>query len=69
MAELLNLRTMKDIAEGEVNSLMNFIRHHRAKRARGEAWFIQQEQILQHRRQVVKMINDEISRRQESEAA
>ncbi|MFK4826030.1 hypothetical protein ACI0FM_14760 [Paenochrobactrum sp. BZR 588] len=69
MTEPVNLRTMKVIAEGEVNSLSDFMRHHRAKRTRGEAWFIQQEQILQHRRQVVKMINDEISRRQESEAA
>lgn len=71
MSATLNLRTMRTIAEGQVNSLKDFISLHRIKKTRGEAWFIQQEEILQHRRQVVRLIDAEISRRQkqESEAA
>ncbi|RBO91868.1 hypothetical protein DFR47_1089 [Pseudochrobactrum asaccharolyticum] len=68
MAVTLNLRTMRTIAEGQVNSLKDFISLHRIKKTRGEAWFIQQEEILQHRRQVVRLIDAEISRRQERES-
>lgn len=68
MSATLNLRTMRTIAEGQVNSLKDFISLHRIKKTRGEAWFIQQEEILQHRRQVVRLIDAEISRRQERES-
>ena len=68
MSATLNLRTMRTIAEGQVNSLKDFITLHRIKKTRGEAWFIQQEEILQHRRQVVTLIDAELSRRQERES-
>ncbi|WP_420961103.1 hypothetical protein [Brucella sp. IR073] len=67
---MLPLRTMLTTAIGEVSSLEDFIAFHRRKKTRGEAWFLQQEQILQHRRQVVSLIKKEIAGRQaESEAA
>jgi len=68
MADTLNLRMMRTIAEGEVQSLRDFISLHRRKKTRGEAWFIQQEQILQHRRQVVTLIDTEIASRRERES-
>ncbi|UCA47042.1 hypothetical protein [Pseudochrobactrum sp. XF203] len=68
MTETLNLRTMRTIAEGEIQSLRDFILLHRRKKTRGEAWFIQQEQILQHRRQVVTLIDTEITSRRERES-
>ena len=68
MADTLSLRTMRTIAEGEVQSLRDFISLHRRKKTRGEAWFIQQEQILQHRRQVVTLIDTAIASRRERES-
>lgn len=68
MADILNLRTMRIIAEGQVNSLKDFITLHQRKKTRGEAWFIQQAEVLQHRRQVVTLIDAEISRRKERES-
>lgn len=51
-----------------MNSLKDFITLHQRKKTRGEAWFIQQAEVLQHRRQVVTLIDAEISRRKERES-
>jgi hypothetical protein len=70
MMEAVPLRTMLTTAIGEVNSLQDFIAFHRRKKTRGDAWFLQMEQILQHRRQEVNLIEKEIAaRKAESEAA
>lgn len=68
---MLTLREMYDIASGEVWSKTDQIeKGRREKPPRPAHWFAQQERILQHRMQVVKLIEKEISaRKAEGEAA
>ncbi len=68
---MINLRQMHDIAVGEVRSMEDLLRKGRAsKPPRPENWFIQHELILQHRKQVVKLVSDTIAaRKAEGEAA
>lgn len=45
MSKPLNLRTMKVIVEGEVNSPIGLMALRRSMKKCGESWLIQQEQI------------------------
>lgn len=68
---MLNLREMHDIAKGEVSSMEDLIRKgQRSKPPRPDNWIAQHQRILQHRKQVLKLIESEIARRKaEGEAA
>jgi len=70
---MLNLREMHDIAKGEVSSMEDLIRKgQRSKPPRPDNWIAQHQRILQHRRQVVKLIEKDIAeyvRKAEGEAA
>lgn len=61
------LTEMLGIAEGEVASLQTLIELHRAKRSRPSTWFEQHERILQHRKQVVLLVEREIADRRAAE--
>jgi hypothetical protein len=62
----LPLSEMHTIAQGEVSSLVDFITLHQQKRTRPASWVEQNQRILQHRRQVVLLIEMEMTRRRES---
>lgn len=68
---MLTLREMHDIAKGEVWSMEDLIRKgQRSKPQRPENWIAQHLRILQHRKQVVKLIDQQIdARKAEGEAA
>ncbi|MBV2144216.1 hypothetical protein KUG47_12000 [Falsochrobactrum sp. TDYN1] len=68
---MLTLREMHDIAKGEVWSMEDLIRKgQRSKPPRPDSWIAQHRRILQHRKQSVKLIENEIDRRKaEGEAA
>lgn len=68
---MLTLREMMDMATGEVWSKTDQIeKGRREKPPRPAHWLTQQERILQHRKQVVKLVENEIERRKaEGEAA
>lgn len=63
MTEAVRLSEMLGIAEGEVTSLEALIYLHQQKRTRPQTWIEQHLRILQHRRQVVPLINAEMDRR------
>lgn len=63
MSEPIRLTEMLAMAKGEVASLADLIALHRAKHTRPENWIEQHQRILQHRRQVVLLIESEIERR------
>lgn len=68
---MLNLREMHDIAKGEVSSMEDLIRKgQRSKPPRPDNWIAQHQRILQHRKQVVKLLDQQIgARKAEVEAA
>ncbi|MBC8718797.1 hypothetical protein [Ochrobactrum sp. Marseille-Q0166] len=68
---MLTLREMHDIARGEVSSMEGLIRKgQRSKPPRPENWIAQHQRILQHRKQVVKVLEQQIdARKAEGEAA
>jgi|GEM_PF-1684250 len=68
---MLTLREMHDIAKGEVWSMEDLIRKgQRSKPPRPENWIAQNSRILQHRKQVVKVLEQQIdARKSEGEAA
>lgn len=68
---MLTLREMHDIARGEVSSMEDLIRKgQRSKPPRPDNWVAQHQRILQHRKQVVKVIEQQIdARKAEGEAA
>ncbi len=68
---MLSMRQMLDIAKGEVWSMEDLIRKgQRSKPPRPENWIAQHQLILQHRKQVVKLIDQQIdARKAEGEAA
>ena len=68
---MLNLREMHDIAKGEVSSMEDLIRKgQRSKPPRPDNWIAQHQRILQHRKQVVKLLDRQIeARKAEGEAA
>ncbi|MFV0800583.1 hypothetical protein EGJ57_04570 [Brucella anthropi] len=68
---MLSLRQMHDIAIGEVRSMEDLLRKgQRSKPPRPENWVAQHLHILQHRKQVVKLIEQQIeARKAEGEAA
>lgn len=68
---MLTLREMHDIARGEVFSMEDLIRKgQRSKPPRPDNWIAQHQRILQHRKQVVKVIEQQIdARKAEGEAA
>lgn len=68
---MLNLREMHDIAKGEVSSMEDLIRKgQRSKPPRPDNWIAQHQRILQHRKQVVKLLDQQIdARKAEGEAA
>ncbi len=68
---MLTLREMQDIAKGEVWSMEDLIRKgQHSKPPRPENWIAQHMRILQHRKQVVKLIDQQIdARKAEGEAA
>ncbi|WP_455296433.1 hypothetical protein [Brucella pituitosa] len=68
---MLTLREMHDMAKGEVWSMEDLIRKgQRSKPPRPDNWIAQHQRILQHRRQVVKLLDQQIdARKAEGEAA
>ncbi|MDR6432004.1 hypothetical protein [Brucella pseudogrignonensis] len=68
---MLTLREMHDIALGEVFSMEDLIRKgQRSKPPRPDNWIAQHQRILQHRKQVVKLLDQQIiARKAEGEAA
>lgn len=68
---MLTLREMHDIARGEVFSMEDLIRKgQRSKLPRPDNWIAQHQRFLQHRKQVVKVIEQQIdARKAEGEAA
>lgn len=68
---MLTLREMHDIAKGEVWSMEDLIRKgQRSKPPKPEGWMAQHQRILQHRKQVVKVLEQQIdARKSEGEAA
>ena len=68
---MLTLREMHDIAKGEVWSMEDLIRKgQRSKPPRPDNWIAQHQRILQHRKQVVKLLDQQIdARKAEGEAA
>lgn len=68
---MLTLREMHDIARGEVSSMEDLIRKgQRSKPPRPDNWIAQHQRILQHRKQVVKLLDQQIdARKAEGEAA
>ena len=68
---MLTLREMHDIAKGEVSSMEDLIRKgQRSKPPRPDNWIAQHQRILQHRKQVVKLLDQKIdARKAEGEAA
>lgn len=73
MSAVLSLRQMRDAAIGEVGSMIDLIeKGKRAKPPKPPHWFSQHEYLLQHRRQVVQIIEADIARHlsaQKGEAA
>ena len=65
MTQPIRLREMLLIAKGEVNSLADLIALHRKKNTRPQSWLDQHERILQHRRQVVSLVQAQVERRAE----
>lgn len=68
---MLTLREMHDIARGEVSSMEDLIRKgQRSKPPRPDNWIAQHQRIVQHRKQVVKLLDQQIdARKAEGEAA
>lgn len=68
---MLTLREMHDIALGEVFSMEDLIRKgQHSKPPRPDSWIAQHRRILQHRKQVVKLLDQQIiARKAEGEAA
>lgn len=63
MTEPIRLTEMHILARGEVTSQADLIALHRKKGTRPDNWFVSAERILQHRKQVVTLIGQEIERR------
>lgn len=63
LMEPIRLTEMAILARGEVTSKADLIALHRQKKTRPDNWFVGAERILQHRKQVVSIIDQEIERR------
>ena len=65
----VRLTEMLGLAQGEVKSLRDLISLHQRKGTRPQGWIEQHQRILQHRVQVVSLVEAEIGRREKERRA